>query len=122
MKRSRREQAMHALSILFAVAPFAFGLFRFFATRSDLRLMWMAFASFLGAVLVRAIARRRGRQRNVLLRLSAATLVVATLLAAATAYLLGATAAAGVWLVAFVLALCWAASSAFDTLSRPPAV
>ena len=111
---------MHALSIVFAVAPFAFGLFRFLATRSDLRMMWMAFASFLGALLVRAIAKRRGREPNTVWTFSAITLLIATLLAAATAYSLGATAAAGVWPVAFVLALCWAASNAFDTLSRSP--
>jgi hypothetical protein len=113
---------MYALSILFAVAPFAFGLFRFLETRSDVRMLWMAFASFLGALLVRAIAKRRGRKPNVVLTFSAVTLVVATLLAAATAYLLGATAPAGVWLVAFVLAFCWVASYAFDALSRPPAI
>jgi hypothetical protein len=66
----------------------------------------MSCAAFAGAALVRVIT--KGRRRG-----SLATLVVATLFAGAAGYLLGATAAAGIWPMAFVLGMCLAASHAF---------
>lgn len=119
VKRSPRALGMYVLSILFAIAPFAFGMIRAFQTSHDFRLLWIAFASFLGALVVRVIAKTRSPQLNSVLALSALTFVIAVLLAGLTAYLLGATAAAGVWGVAFVLAFCWAASYALLALSYP---
>jgi hypothetical protein len=116
MKRPPREQVIYVLSILFAIAPFAFGMIRAFQTGHDLRLLWMAFASFLGALIVRVITKARSQKPGVLVS-SAFTFAFAALLAGSTAYLLGATAAAGVWGVAFVLALCWAASYILYSIS-----
>lgn len=107
------------LSIALAAAPFAFGLLRAYRTGYDLRMLWMAFASFLGASMVEAIRRACSRTRNHLLALSAVTLIMATLFAGATAFLLGARSAAGVWPVAFVFGVSWAASYALAALSRP---
>jgi hypothetical protein len=95
------------LSVLLAIAPFGAGLIRAMSAR-DFRLLWMACAAFVGAVLVRLIAKRRRRG-------PLGTLLVATVFAAATGYLLGATAAAGIWPMAFVLGLCLAASHALAT-------
>jgi hypothetical protein len=117
MKRSARQRAIYALSILFALAPFAFGLIRATEAR-DPRLLWMAVAAFLGAALIRMFAKDRSRKPNAILALSAVTLVVAAVLAASVAYLLGATAVAGIWPVAFVLGLCLAASYALYARSR----
>jgi len=107
------------LSLLFAAAPFAFGLVRYFSTGSDLRMLWMALAAFLGLVLVRVFARRRSQTRSEMPAFSGLTFIVATLLAAATARLLGATAAAGIWGVAIVFGILCATSYALDAVSRP---
>ena len=119
IKRSLKEQVAYVLSILFAIATFAFGMIRAFQTGQDFRLLWIATASFLGALVVRVSTKSRSTMPNNIFALSFLTFVVAALLAGATAYLLGATAAAGVWGVAFVLAFCWSASYALYTLSYP---
>jgi hypothetical protein len=110
------------LSILFAAAPFCFGLLRYVGTRHDPRGLWMALASFVGAAAVVAIGRARTRVPSGVGAFSAVILVVATLFAAATGYLTGAGRGAGLWMVAFVIGICWAASFVFYTLSRPQQV
>jgi hypothetical protein len=110
---------MFSLSILFAAAPFGFGLIRAVSAH-DPRMLWMAFAAFVGAVLVRMAGKDRDRKSRRVVTPSGLTLVIATALAGSTAYLLGATAAAGIWPVAFVLGLCLATSHALylRSLSR----
>jgi hypothetical protein len=122
MRRSPREKSLFLLSILFAAAPFAFGLLRALRTGSDIRMLWMALASFLGAAVVMVFVKARGERSKSVLALSAVVFVIATLLAGLAALLLGATAPAGVWGVAIVFGLFWAASYALDTLSRPPTI
>ena len=119
MKRSPREQILYFLSILFAIAPFVAGLFRATSTGTDLRLLWMALASALGATAVIAIMRARSAQAKSVFALSAAVLIVATIAAGCVGFLLGATAGPGVWMVAVVLGLFLAVSSALYTRSRP---
>lgn len=119
MKRSPREQKIYLLSILFAAAPFAFALVRALQTGDDLRLLWMAFASYIGASVVMVIGKARSRKPNVALAFSAVVLLIATLLAGATAFMLGATASPGIWAVAFFFGICWAVSCALGILSRP---
>ena len=119
MKRSPREQTVYFLSILFAAGPFVAGLFRAISTGTDLRLLWMACASALGATAVIAIVRARGGKPKSIVTLSAAVLVVATLAAGLVGFLLGAKAGPGVWMVAFVLGLFLAASCALYSHSRP---
>ena len=119
MRRSSREQLLYFLSILFAVAPFVAGFVRARSTGTDLRLLWMALASALGATAVIAVTRARGAQSKSVLALSAAVLVVATVAAGFVGFLLGATAGPGVWMVAVVLGVFLAASCALYALSRP---
>jgi len=118
MRRSPREQAIFVLSLLFAAAPFGFGLIRAVSAR-DLRMLWMACAAFVGAAVVRMTGKGRGRESKMVLTMSAVTLFIAAALAGSTAYLLGATAAAGIWPVAFVLAFCLAIGHALHSLSLP---
>ncbi|HUQ81178.1 MAG TPA: hypothetical protein VM076_08575 [Gemmatimonadaceae bacterium] len=103
---------LRLLSLVFAMAPFGFAMLRFVSTGSDLRMLWMACAAMVGAVIVVAIRKDSSTAT------SAAIFVVGTLLAGITARLLGATAAAGIWLVAIVLAFCFAASHALAARSR----
>ncbi len=119
MKRSPREQVIYVLAIFFAAGPFVAGLFRAISTGTDLRLLWMAFASALGATAAIAIVRARGGQSKSAVTLFAAVLVVATLAAGVVGFLLGATAGPGVWMVAFVLGVFLAASCALYSRSRP---
>ena len=102
------------LSILFAAAPFGFGLFRAITTGNDFRMLWMALAAFLGLAAVAAVGKPTSAAAS-----SAIAFIVATVFAAVVAYILGATAAAGVWGVAIVFGLCCAASHALWRISRP---
>jgi membrane-associated HD superfamily phosphohydrolase len=119
MKRSPRELLIYFLSILFAATPFAFALLRAFRTGNDFRFLWIAFASFLGAAAVVAVGKSRSRKPNGALALAGLVLIIATLLAAVAAFLLGAKSVAAAGIVAFAFGFCWAASYALYTLSRP---
>jgi Na+/H+-dicarboxylate symporter len=119
MNRSPGDRAKYILAILFAAAPFAFGIIRRVQTGHDFRLLWMAVASFIGALIVMVIRNARSQKAISVFALSVMTFVISALLAAATGFMLGSTAGPGTWMVAVVLALCWAASCAFYNLSRP---
>lgn len=118
-RRSPGRLTIHLLSMLFAAAPIVAALIRALGIHHDLRMLWMALASLFGASAVMVLAEARVRAPRAILALACLALVLGTLLAAWTAYRLGATAAAGIWLVSLVLAGCWAASFALDALSRP---
>jgi hypothetical protein len=107
------------LSIFFAATPFGFGLLRAFRTGYDLRYLWLAFASFLGAAGVMVVEKSGNRKPTGILALSALVLVIATALAGLAAFLLGARSVAAAGIVAFAFGFCWAASYAFYALSRP---
>ena len=117
MTSTNRRRGSYLLSVLFGIAPFAFGTFRAVSARYDVRMLWMALASGIGAFAVRGIAKRR-LENGPSMSLAILTLVVTTLLGGLTAILLGATAAAGIWPVALVLAICWTASYYFEARSR----
>lgn len=119
MRRSPAQRRVHVLSIVFAILPIGFSIIRAASAHMDLRMLWMAFASLLGAGVVMVIGRARDRTTAAVLTLSVVALVAAMLLAGWTAMRLGATAAAGIWPVAFVLSFCWVASFALDAFSRP---
>jgi len=112
----------YLLAVAFTAAPFVFGLIRYLETGSDLRMLWMAGASFIGALVVWAIAKSRKDSNRSTLVFAIATLIVATLFAGYTAILLGATAGPGAWMVAFVLGLCWMARYIVATPSRAGSV
>jgi len=102
------------ISGVLAAAPFAFGAMRYLQTGSDQRMLWMALAAHIGAgVVMLAGGRRAG------LVLAALALAVATTFAALVAYRLGASAALGVWPVAFVLGFCVTASYAVRPRRAP---
>ena len=119
MKRSHRQIRIYILSIAFAMAPIAFALIRAFRSNHDLRMLWMAFGAFVGATLVMTLGGARRRSTRGLVGLALVALIVAILIAGWIAIRLGATAAAGIWPVAFVLSSCWVMSHVLDTLSRP---
>jgi hypothetical protein len=118
MIRSSRQRRLALLSVGFAVLPLLFALIRAVSANYDLRMLWMAFASFVGATLVMRVGGARKRQPRVVIALAGAALVAGTVFAALTAMWLGATAPFGIWAVALVLSACWAVSHALDALSR----
>jgi MFS family permease len=118
MRRSPRERLIYFLSILFAATPFAFALIRAFSTGYDLRFLWMALASFVGAAAVVAAGKASDRRPKSVLA-SALILITATLLAGLAAFLLGAKSVVAAGLVAFAFGFCWAVSHALYKLSRP---
>jgi heme A synthase len=118
LRRSSRQQLFLFLSILLAAGPFVAAAIRAFSTGNDLRMLWMAFASFLAAAGVMAVGKARSRKPNVVVTLSVVALVIATLLAGSVAYWLGARAPFGIWAVAFVLSLFSTASCVLYARSR----
>lgn len=120
MTGSARQKGFAVLAVAFALAPFAFGSIRAIQTGSDYRMLWMAVASAIGALALGAFAaRRRG---SLALGFVILTLILSTMLAGLTGYMLGATAGPGVWMVAFVLGLCSAISLTLFSLSRSATV
>ena len=119
MRRSPREQRIYLLSIPFALAPFALAFVYAFRSNFDLRYLWLAFASFLGAALTMAIGQARHRAPSVVIRLSVLAWAVGVLLAISTASLLWTSVSPTLWAVALLFGLSWAISHALDTLSRP---
>lgn len=98
------------ISLLFAAAPLAVGLFRALGPHHDLRFLAMAVVALLVATLFLSVARKPGSPTPSW-SMSAAAFVAATALAACVTYLMGAPAAAGVWMVAVVMAFCCVASA-----------
>ena len=119
MRRSPGQLIFLLLSILFAAIPFAFAIVRALQTGSDLRYVWVALASFVGAVAVMAIGRARQRTPAVVLALSVVALIVAAGLAGAVAFAVGASSLLAVGVVAVGFGGCHAASLALNVLSRP---
>ena len=116
MTASAREKIFAVLAAAFALAPFAFGSIRAVGTGSDYRMLWMAAASAVGALVIAAFTTRE--KGSLALGFVILTLLVSTVLAGLTGYVLGATSGPGVWMVAIVLGFCWAASLTLFSLSR----
>ena len=107
-----------ALSVLFAALPFGAAFIRALQAGHDMRLLWMALASFAGATAAMAVARRANR-KPALLSSSASAFLIAKLLAGTAALLSGASAAPGIWALATVFGLCSAVGRILGTFSRP---
>jgi small-conductance mechanosensitive channel len=105
------------LSILFALAPLAFGALRAF-TAGDLRMLWMAIAS--GVVVTAVVMARRSAANRSGFALGRAllALLLGIVAASATGYALGARAWSGILGVAVVLAFCWVLSFVFGAVAR----
>jgi hypothetical protein len=101
-----------ALAILFAAAPFMFGLIRLIAA-SDYRMLAMAVVAFIGVMVVRMMKRDVPPS-------TAAIFFVGTVLAAIVAYIMGARAAFGIWPVAIVFGFCYAASNVLKSHKPKP--
>ena len=109
MKRSPRGRWIVALSILFAAAPFGFALIRAIRTGYDLRYLWVALASLLGAAVVMLIGKEYIGGLHAGAALAAASFLTSTVLAVLAALLLGTTLGPGMVVVASAFGFCCAA-------------
>jgi hypothetical protein len=108
--QSPRARLLRSLSIALAALPLAFGLVRAVSTGNDLRYVWVALASLLGAAAIMAVARTSRGGPLVAVAMSAAVFVTSTCLAMLAALLLGTRMGAGMLVVASSCGLCCAAS------------
>ena len=119
MKRSQHERRIQALSVFFAAVPFTFALIRAGQTGYDLRYLWVALASLLGAMVVMSVGKAYGRGPRVAFVLSAGAFAIATLFAVLAALLLGTTFGPGVSIVASAFGFCFAVSCWLHMRTRP---
>ena len=126
MRRRERDRtgltrrAFRALSITFAGLPLAFGLVRAVSTGTDLRYVWVALASLLGAAAIMAVARTSRGGPLVAFAMAAAAFVTSTFLAMLAALLLGTRMGAGMLVVASSFGLCCAVSCLLYKLASAP--
>ena len=92
------------LSILIGSAPFVFGAIRLAQTRTDFRYLVVAFASFIGAMLVIG-APAPGRGPMTITR-AASALALATLCGTLAAFAIGGAALTPTLIVAFAFSVC----------------
>jgi O-antigen/teichoic acid export membrane protein len=109
---------MALLSLLFLAAPFVFGIIRA-VTAHDYRMLLMALFAAIASILVRGFTRPEAPSGTLVV------FVISTIVAAGVAYIMGATATAGIWPVALVFGFCNAAARVVAVrgrrLSRPAA-
>lgn len=98
---------------MIAALPIAFGVIRAVTTGTDFRYLWSAIAALVGA----AVTARGGNTDRVAVR-GALALCVATLLAAAMAFLVGARSPGAVLVVALAFGACAAVGSGLVAWSR----
>lgn len=108
------------LSILFGLAPLAFGAIRALKA-NDLRVLWMAIAS--GVVVAAVVMLRRSNTNRSSMALGRAllALLLGIVAASATGYAFGARAWAGIVGVAAVHSFCWVLSFIFGAVARQTA-
>lgn len=109
---------IHALGIFFAAVPFGFALVRAVRTGSDLRYLWLASASLIGAVAITAVGRSHAANTRSTGLLSIGVFVVATLLAVAAALVIGTRMGPGVLVVGSGFGFCFALASLFHMSAR----
>jgi uncharacterized membrane protein YoaK (UPF0700 family) len=97
-------------AVLFAALPIAFALIRAVRTGNDLRYLWVALASLLGAAAVMIVTRAFTQSRPAAPALSTAVFLVAMLLAVFAAWLLGTTIGPGILIVAASFGFCFSAA------------
>jgi hypothetical protein len=120
MPSSRRRRLLLLASVLFAAVPVTFGLIRAVSTGDDVRYLWLAGTAILGSMVVMLPGRGGSGPAHVSLRRALGAVAAGTVCAAATAVLMGATAGAGVAIVAFAFGLCTGTSAVFAALARQP--
>jgi hypothetical protein len=79
-----RALRVYVIAVALGASPFLIGLIRALSGRRDMRILWMAVATFLGASLAMAVGKPLSRKPIAVLARSVVALVTSTLLAAWT--------------------------------------
>ena len=101
----------------FVAVPFAFGMVRAIRTGHDVRYVYVALASLLGAAAVWVAGNRFSKALSVAVSLSALSFLAATLSGITVAVLLGTRLGPGLLIVASSFGLCCAAGGLLYTLA-----
>ena len=109
---------IRSLSIFFLSMPFLFGLLRAVTTGNDLRYLWVAAASLVGAGAYTVAAREQMRRPRRAVALSVGSFVVATLCATAAGMFLGTRFGLGLLVVASSFAFCCAFGCMLFAITR----
>lgn len=105
------------LSILFGIAPLAFGGIR--ALRAnDLRVLWMAIASGVVVAAVVMLRRSAANRSSMALGRALLALLLGIIAACVTGYALGARSWPGIIGIAVVHSFCWVLSFIFGAVAR----
>lgn len=112
---------MVVASAVLAIVPVAFGVIRAVTTGADLRYLWLAGVAILGSMGVMALMGGASGGGHVSLLRALAAAAAGAICAGVTAILMGATAGAGVAIVAMAFGLCTGTSAMFATLAKRPA-
>jgi hypothetical protein len=115
MKWTPHGRLLHVLSMVAAGVRFAFALVRAVRTGYDLRYIWVALASLLGAAATVRIGRAYGRGPAAL---AAGAFIAATLLAVLAALLIGTILGPGIVVVGSGFGLCFAVGALLHMLAR----
>ncbi len=120
--RSPQQRMMHAAALLFALAPLVLGFVRVAQTGDDLRVLWLAIASSIGATIPIVANRSRARASG----LAALTPVLVGASATTTAIIAGflrqRSFSVGATMFAIVFGFSWGIGYALDVRSRPGTV
>ena len=106
MPHAQRRQLLLLVAVLLAVVPVAFGSVRAIETGDDFRYLWLAAAAILGSLAVMVPAYRGPGPARVSVGRAVSASATGAACAAATAFILGATAGPGVAIVAVGFGLC----------------
>jgi hypothetical protein len=105
------------LSILFGLAPLAFGAIRGLRA-NDLRVLWMAIASGIVVAAVVMLRRSAANRSSMALGRALLALILGIAAASATGYALGARSWPGIIGIAVVHSFCWVLSFIFGAVAR----
>ena len=110
MTSETRRRVFQGFAKLFALAPFVLGLIRYLSRAHDLRVMWLAVASFVGARLVFLVSRARDRKPNQVPLAATVIGIGSVAVAALVSWLLWSLVSVGVMMFAAVFGVSWAVS------------
>ncbi len=110
MTSETRRRMLEGFAKLFALAPFLLGFIRYSSSAHDLRVMWLAAASFIGAALVFILAKARDRDPGRVPAMAVFIGFVSALAAVIAAWLLWSLVSVGVMMFSVVFGISWAVS------------
>jgi len=120
LPNSKRHHLLLLVAVLLAAVPMLFGFVRAINTGDDFRYLWLAASALVGSLAVMVPGRRAPSPARVSPGRAVGAIAAGAGCAAATAVFLGATAGAGVAIVAGAFGLCTGTGVTLGTVARLP--